>query len=72
MTAYYRQRQLPSNLALARELDLVPRRVRAVLDRDFDHVAMDVVDRALCHAVEAVFIGGRWVVTLEDLYPLAA
>lgn len=53
---------------LASALGIVERRVRALLGGEQARVSVDVVSRALTDARIVVSVGGRVVVTFEDLY----
>lgn len=68
LKAYRRSTNL-SNAALARQLGMSERRLRSVLAGEYDRVALDVVDRALTNAVEGVYVEGRLILDLGDLYP---
>jgi len=54
---------------LAWDLGLNPRRVHAVLSREYETVSLDVVSCALTHAAFLVEIDGRVIATIDDLYP---
>lgn len=54
--------------SLADELGLDPRRINCVLGREYERVAYDVVSRALTNARETVYLDGRMIVTIDDLY----
>jgi hypothetical protein len=68
LAAYRRARGLGSAAELAQELGLVERRVRSQLAGGQASVSVDVVSRALTEARVVVDVGGRTVVTLDDLY----
>lgn len=70
LRAYQCAARIDSAEALARELGLVERRVRALLAGEQRFVSSDVVSRALTDARIVVSVGGRLVVTYDDLYPL--
>ena len=70
LRAYQRAREIPSARALAMELRLVERRVLALLGGGQRFVSGDTVSRALTEARIVVRVGGRDVVTYDDLYML--
>lgn len=56
----------------AAELGLHTRRVFSVMSGEFEQVRLDVVSRALTEAQETVYLDGRMIVTIDDLYQEAA
>ncbi len=67
LKVYKRARSL-SNAELARELCMSERRVRSVLEGEYKHVVLDVVDRALISARTVVYITGQAILRIDDLY----
>jgi hypothetical protein len=70
LVAYRLERGIAEVAALAAELGLVRRRVASLLAGEQESVTLDVVDVALSNAEAVVFLDGRYVLTLDDLYPL--
>jgi hypothetical protein len=73
LLAYREAAHLGTNQALADALGVERRRnVSAILNREYERVAIDVVDRAVMNATLVVYVPslGRTVATLDDLYPL--
>lgn len=66
--AVYRRVRGLSVPEVARELGLVERRVLSLLSGDQAEVSVDVVSRALTEARVVVSVGGRAIVTFDDLY----
>lgn len=55
--------------ALAADLGLVDRRVRALVNSEQPMVSFDTVDRALTNADRALVLDGVLILSIEDLYP---
>jgi len=53
---------------LATELHMSTRSITNVLDRRNKRVSLDMVEKALVHAVRPVHINGELIITLDDLY----
>lgn len=54
--------------SLARELGLNKRRVSSVLAGEYKNVSLDAVDTALINAKWSVYIEGKLIITIDDLY----
>lgn len=54
--------------ALGESLDVPPRRICSVMTSQYPRVSIDVVSRALTNSKWIVEVGGRPVVTIDDMY----
>jgi hypothetical protein len=68
LIAYMAQTDTIHVEAVASALGLVPRRVRSVLEREYERVALDIVDQALLACPFVITVNGREVITFNDLY----